>query len=53
MAAADEGGGGERLRPLPPEELISDLADAETAAADSIDDADHRRQDRRSHALDP
>jgi len=31
-----------RLQPLPPEELISDLADAETAVADQIDEADYR-----------
>src|SRR5215475_957243 len=31
-----------RLQPLPPEELISDLADAETVAADEIDKADYR-----------
>src|SRR5215475_7537812 len=31
-----------RLQPLPPEELISDLADAETVAADRIDEADFR-----------
>ena len=31
-----------RLQPLPPEELISDLADAETIAADRIDEADYR-----------
>jgi RNA polymerase sigma-70 factor, ECF subfamily len=31
-----------RLQPLPPEELISDLADAETTAADALDAADYR-----------
>ena len=31
-----------RLQVLPPEELISDLADAETAIADRIDEADYR-----------
>ncbi len=31
-----------RLQSLPPEELISDLADAETAAADRIDEGDYR-----------
>jgi RNA polymerase sigma-70 factor (ECF subfamily) len=31
-----------RLQPMPPEELISDLADAETAAADRIDESDYR-----------
>ena len=31
-----------RMQPLLPEELISDLADAETAVADRIDEADYR-----------
>jgi RNA polymerase sigma-70 factor, ECF subfamily len=31
-----------RLQLLPPEELISDLSDAETAAVDRIDEADYR-----------
>ncbi|MGE3710052.1 MAG: RNA polymerase sigma factor [Hyphomicrobiaceae bacterium] len=31
-----------RLSPLPPEELISDLADAETEAAERLDHADYR-----------
>lgn len=31
-----------RERPLPPEETFSDLSDAETAAADQIDEADYR-----------
>src|SRR5262249_11094822 len=31
-----------RLQPLPPEELISDLADAETVAADEIDRPGYR-----------
>ena len=31
-----------RLQPLPPEELISDLADSETTVADQIDEADYR-----------
>lgn len=31
-----------RERPLPPEELISDLSDSETAAVERIDDADYR-----------
>lgn len=31
-----------RLRPLPPDELISDLSDAEAALADRVDEADYR-----------